>query len=60
MNKLSIQKIKNIEQVLNIWSSEGYILSNEDKLDLEKTALSGTATNQIKKILQQRNRKEKC
>ena len=48
---------KYIKQIETIWGSEGYILSKEDKMALERIAINGNADEEIKKILKKKGRK---
>lgn len=55
--KLSAEQKKYFDQIVAIWESEGYKLTQEDKIALENIAKSGNADAEIKKLLQKKDKK---
>lgn len=55
--KLSSEQKKYFYQIVAIWESEGYKLTQEDKIALENIAKSGNADAEIKKLLQKKDKK---
>ena len=55
--KLSAEQKKYFDQIVAIWESEGYKLTQEDKIALENITKSGNADAEIKKLLQKKDKK---
>ena len=55
--KLSAEQKKYFDQIVAIWESEGYKLTQEDKIALENIAKGGNADAEIKKLLQKKDKK---